>query len=122
TGMSKASGSADGIQIVRYGMWHSPISATLHGGGWMANHSQLRLARRAVQQAVHGESCHLRIDAVALAHADTAVGFRHIDRLLRELEQLQAGGHIAVRTLRDIAIGLQPKRTVAAAHSILRAA
>jgi hypothetical protein len=63
----------------------------------------------------------MRIDAASLASSDAAVGLRHIAGLLREVEQLRSGGHLIVSTPREIALRLQPKRTVAA-RSILRAA
>jgi hypothetical protein len=112
----------DGVQTICFGMWHVPVSATLHGGGWMANHAQLRMAKRSIQGvALGGGMCHVRIDAVTLARGDSAIGLRHIDRLLRDLHHLRAGSHIAVSTLSDIPQRLQSKRSVAA-RSILRAA
>lgn len=114
---------SDGIQTVCYGLWHVPVSVTLHGGGWMANHAQLRLARRSIQAVAQcGGMCHVRIDAAALARGDAAIGLRHIDRLLSDLQQLRAGSYVAVNTLGEIPQRMQPKRTMAAARSILRAA
>ncbi|HEY2760495.1 MAG TPA: hypothetical protein VGI75_07120 [Pirellulales bacterium] len=113
----------EGVQIVCYGLWHVATTFTLQGGGWMANHAQMRLARRAIDRTIlQGGICHCRIDAASLARSDSAVGLRHIDRFLREMAQLRTGGRLDVRTLRSVADLLAPKRTNSAARSILRVA
>jgi hypothetical protein len=118
-----SSQTTTGIRAVCYGLWHVPVSATLKGGGWMANLAQWRFARKTVERAIlHGGWCHLRIDAASLATGDTICGLRTVDRLLRHLVQLRAAGHITVETLRDTATRLTPKRNSTAAHSILHAA
>ena len=114
---------SEGVQIVCYGLWHVATTFTLQGGGWMANHAQMRLARRAIDRVIlQGGICHCRIDAASLAQSDSTVGLRHIDRFLREIAQLRTGGRLEVRTLRGVADLLAPKRTNSAARSILRVA
>ena len=100
-----------------------PLAVDLRGGGWMANHSQLRLARRAVGLAMRDAGfCHLRVDAVALAKGDVACSLRTVDRLLRDLAQIRDAGQIVIETLQGTAARLAPKRVLPAARSILRAA
>ncbi|HEY2880812.1 MAG TPA: hypothetical protein VGJ15_00210 [Pirellulales bacterium] len=118
-----SSRTTTGVRAICYGLWHVPVSASMKGGGWMANLSQWRIARRAVDRAIQdGGWCHLRIDLASLATGDAICGMRTIDRLLRHLVQLRSTGHIALETLRDTAARLTPRRSVAAAHSILHAA
>jgi hypothetical protein len=118
-----SSHTTTGIRAICYGLWQVPVSATLHGGGWVANLSQWRFARKTIERAIlRGGWCHLRIDVARLAAGDTACGLRTVDRLLGHLQQLQSAGHIQVETLRDTAARLAPKRSAAAAQSILRAA
>jgi hypothetical protein len=118
-----SSRTTTGIRAVCYGLWHVPVSATLKGGGWMANLAQLRFARRTIERAIlHGGWCHLRVDAASLAAGDVICGLRTFDRLLRHVVQLRSAGHITLETLRDTAARLAPKRSGATAHSILRAA
>jgi nitrous oxide reductase accessory protein NosL len=120
---SSRHGSAGRIEPVCYAMWHVPVAVDMRGGGWMANHAQLRLSRRAVGLAMRdGSFCHLRIDAAALAKGDVACSLRTVDRLLRDLVQIRDAGQIAIETLRDTAARLAPKRVLPAARSILRAA
>lgn len=116
-------GSAARIEPVCYAMWQVPVAVDIRGGGWMANHAQLRLARRAVGLTMRdGGFCHLRIDAAALAKGDAACSLRTVDRLLRDLIQIRDAGQIVIETLRDTAVRLAPKRILPAARSILRAA
>jgi hypothetical protein len=118
-----SSHTTTGVRAICYGLWQVPVAATLYGGGWMANLSQWRFARRVVERSIlRGGWCHVRIDTKGLATGDVVCGLRTVDRLLRHLQQLQSAGHIAVETLRDTAARLTPKRSVAGAQSILRAA
>jgi len=111
------------IEPICYGMWHVPVAVDIRGGGWMANHAQLRLARRALGVAMRdGGLCHLRIDAAALAKGDAACSLRTVDRLLRDVAQIRDAGQIVIETLRGTAARLTPKRALPAARSILRAA
>jgi hypothetical protein len=106
-----------------FGLWHSPISATLRGGGWMTQHADLRLATRSINQAIQtGAFCHLRIDADALAKSDRAASLKAVEHILQYLSTLRAAGHATIRTLRETVVFLQPRRAVSPAHSILRAA
>ena len=118
-----ASDNSRTVQTLRYGLWYVPISGTLSGSGWMPFFTQLSRLKRAVDQTVRERGwVHLRIDAVSLARADVAGGLRAVERLLRYLDQLRSSGRIEVETLCESAIRRQPKRTTAAATSILRAA
>ncbi|HZZ28420.1 MAG TPA: hypothetical protein VFE46_10500 [Pirellulales bacterium] len=118
-----SSRTTTGVRAVCYGLWQVPVSATLQSGGWMSTFSQGRVVKRTVERAMlHGGWCHLRIDVASFAASDVAAGRYAIVRLLGQLQQLQLAGHIAVETLRDTVIRLTPKRSAAAAQSILRAA
>ena len=111
------------IEPLCYGMWHMPLAVDIHGGGWLASHAQLRLARRAIGLAMRESGiCHLRIDAAGLAKGDAACSLKTVDRLLRDLAQVRDAGQIVIETLHGTAVRLAPKRTVPAARSILRAA
>jgi hypothetical protein len=111
------------IEPVCYGMWYVPVAVDIRGGGWVANHAQLRLARRAIGLTMRDNGlCHLRIDVAALAKGDVACSLRTFDRLLRDLAQVRDAGQIAIETLRDTAARLAPRRILPAARSILRAA
>jgi len=115
--------TAGRIEPICYGMWHVPVAVHLRGGGWFANHAQLRLARTTVALAMRDcGCCHMRIDAASLAKGDAAGALRTVDRLLRDLAQVRDAGQIVIETLRDTAARLAPRRTVPAARSILRAA
>ncbi|HTQ37908.1 MAG TPA: hypothetical protein VMJ32_02710 [Pirellulales bacterium] len=118
-----SSHTTTGIRAVCYGLWQVPVSAVLHNSRWMANFGQWRCMRRAIDQTVlQGGWCHLRIDAASIARGDAACGLRTVGRLFQYLYQLRTGGQIVLETLRGTATRLAPKRAVAAAQSILRAA
>jgi hypothetical protein len=111
------------IEPICYGMWHVPVAVDIRGGGWMANHAQLRLARRVLGLTMRdGGFCHLRIDVAALVKGDAACSLRSVDRLLRDLAQIRDAGQIVIETLQGTAARLAPKRILPAARSILRAA
>ncbi|MCC7084666.1 MAG: hypothetical protein IT427_06635 [Pirellulales bacterium] len=111
------------IQGVRYGVWRVPICATLHGGGWMPYFAQLQRLRRALDRGIWKLGIwHACIDAPSIARADAAIGLRMVERFLAHLNHLKLARSIEVVTLRETVIRLQPKRTITAATSILRAA
>jgi hypothetical protein len=119
-GIAKLDG--DGAHAVCHGLWHVPVSISLHGGGWIANRIQLvRLAHRLNRAAARGGLCHVRIDAAAMAAGDVPHTLRTMDRFLRHLDRLCHERRINIETLRGTAERLLPKRS-AAAQSILRAA
>lgn len=116
-------GGTRAIHSVRYGLWHIPVAATLQGGGWTPYFAQLQRLRRPLEQvARQGGICHLRIDAPSMSRGDVPSGLRAVERLLAVLNQLRANRSIIIESLHDTALSLQPKRTLAAARSILRAA
>jgi hypothetical protein len=120
---SPVRGGNRAIQPVRYGLWHIPVAATLHGGGWMPYFAQFQRLKRTIDQAVReGSICHVRIDAPSIARGDVASGLRAVERLLTHINHLRSGRSLVVESLHDTAIRLHPKRTLAAARSILRAA
>jgi hypothetical protein len=118
-----SSHTTTGIRAVCHGLWQVPVSVSVQSSGWIANLSQWRNVRRAVDFAVcDGGWCHLRIDAASIACGDVGAGLRNVARLLQHLHQLRSAGHISVETLRGAAMRLSPKRNAAPAGSILRAA
>jgi hypothetical protein len=122
TVIRKIRSSGRGVESVRYGVWHVSASVAL-GGSWMPYFAQLPLLKRTIEQAIRELGiCHLRIDAASIARGDVASGLRAVERFLRHLDHLKTVRGIAAETLHETALRLQPKRTVAAARSILRAA
>jgi hypothetical protein len=120
---SSRQASGQRIEPICYAVWHVPLAVDLRGGGWVSNHAQLRLARRALGLAMRESGfCHLRIDVAAIARGDLACSLRTVDRLLRDLAQIRDAGQIAIETLQGTAARLAPKRLLPAAQSILRAA
>jgi hypothetical protein len=111
------------IQPIRYGLWAVSVSGMLPSGGWAPYFAQLQRLRTVVGKSVQQPGiCHVRVDAATIAHGDVASGLRAIERLLADLKTLEQSRKISVVTLREAAIRLQPKRSLPAARSILRAA
>jgi hypothetical protein len=115
--------SQSSIQPIRYGLWAVSVNAMLPSGGWAPYFTQLRRLRAAVGQSLRQPGiCHLRIDAASIARSDVASGLRAVERLLEHLKSLEQSRTISVVTLCETAVHLQPKRSLPAARSILRAA
>jgi hypothetical protein len=111
------------IQPIRYGLWAIPVCAVLPSGGWAPYFAQLQSLRSTVAQSMRQPGiCHLRIDAAAIARGDVASALRAVERLLTHLSTLEKSHTISLITLREAAVRLQPKRSLPAARSILRAA
>jgi hypothetical protein len=114
---------APSIQPIRYGQWAVSVSAVLPSGGWAPYFAQLQRLRAAVSHSLRQPGiCHLRIDAASIARGDVASGLRAVERLLEHLRSLEQSRTISVVTLCETAVRLQPKRSLPAARSILRAA
>jgi hypothetical protein len=111
------------IQPIRYGLWAVCANAVLPSGGWAPYFAQIQRLRTTVGQSLQRSGiCHLHINAATIARGDAASGLRAAERLLAYLKTLEQSRAISVVTLRETAIRLQPKRSLPAARSILRAA
>jgi hypothetical protein len=111
------------VQSVRFGLWRLPTSAALQGGSWIPYFAQLQMMKKSIEQKIREIGvCHIRIDAPSIACSDIASGLRTVDRLLSHLDQLRAAHSVTIENLQAAAVRLQPKRTITAARSILRAA
>jgi hypothetical protein len=111
------------LQSACYGLAHVSVSATISGGGRIANRAQLSAAIGAINQAaVPGGFCHLRFDLASISQSDSAAGLQIADRVLDDAARLRADGRIAVENLRQVGIRLNRKRGILPARSILRAA
>lgn len=111
------------VQAIRYGLWRLPTSASLQGGSWLPYFAQSQMIRKTIEQTLRIIGiCHLRIDAPSIARTDIPGGLRSVERLLEYLGQLRAARHVTIENLHQAALRMQPKRTLTAARSILRAA
>ncbi len=111
------------LQLLRYGLWHIPMTHSISGGNWLECLRQSTALRRAITRLSKGQGglFHIRIDAASTSHGKPARTLRMVIRLVKQVDRLRAAGRIEVLNLRGIAQRLAPKRCVAA-KSILRAA
>jgi hypothetical protein len=118
---SKNRATAGGLVSLRYGLWQISGALQWSGGGWLAEHLNVRRICRAIDRSIATRTAaHLVIDAPRLATRSRAA-FNGLSKVLRHIERRERDG-LQVGTIAESIAQLTPSRTARLAQSVLRAA
>ena len=111
-----ASGSAEPIATLRFGLWRLATSWGIPSEGWLG----IARGRRRLDRAIRrNEPFHVMVHGEAVLQSPPAA--RMLDRFLQHVDRRREDGMLEVVTLSGIARQLARPRTSATAESILRA-